>query len=389
PAPASSAPVAGQLIGSFDGASDEIDDEIREVFSEEFEEEIGNLEQLLPPWRSAPDNPELLRPIRRGFHTLKGSGRLVGAKTLGEFSWKVESLLNRVLDGSRPATPAVVALLDQAFNTLPLLRAALQGETVYADLHGIEAVAEKVAAGEEVFYKAAPLAAVSANIPVGGHVEVPAVVEQPVEASVESLEVAEAEPEAEVGDGVEFSIDPVLFEILKPEVAGHLEIVDNWTAVSKVQGTAAVTEVLLRSVHTMNGAFGMTEVTTITDVTAPLEGYLKRAMAHSVHLDTSTIALVSEAADAIRQTITALDRPKPVLPRFEDLAARIQGLRDALPESTTTIPEHLEHDDIMPSVSLLETPDVSMIPDFGSRDTAPSASAAAEAAAAEAAAAEA
>jgi len=81
--PASSVPVVGELIGSFDAASDEIDDEIREVFSEEFEEEIGNLEQLLPPWRSAPDNPELLRPIRRVFHTLKGSGRLVGAKTLG------------------------------------------------------------------------------------------------------------------------------------------------------------------------------------------------------------------------------------------------------------------------------------------------------------------
>ena len=167
-APVSSVPVVGELIGSFDAASDEIDDEIREVFSEEFEEEIGNLEQLLPPWRSAPDNPELLRPIRRVFHTLKGSGRLVGAKTLGEFSWKVESLLNRVLDGTRAASPAVVALLDKAFNTLPLLRAALLGETVYADLKGIEAIAEKLTAGEEVYYETAPLAAVAANIPVGG-----------------------------------------------------------------------------------------------------------------------------------------------------------------------------------------------------------------------------
>ena len=74
-APVSMVPVVGQLLGSFDATSDEIDDEIREVFSEEFEEEIGNLEQLLPPWRSAPSNPELLRPIRRVFHTLKGSGR--------------------------------------------------------------------------------------------------------------------------------------------------------------------------------------------------------------------------------------------------------------------------------------------------------------------------
>ena len=44
---------------------------------------------------------EKLRPIRRVFHTLKGSGRLVGAKTLGEFAWKTENMLNRVLDGTR------------------------------------------------------------------------------------------------------------------------------------------------------------------------------------------------------------------------------------------------------------------------------------------------
>ena len=64
--------------------------------------------ELLPPWRDAPDDSETLRPIRRVFHTLKGSGRLVGAKTLGEFSWKIENMLNRVLDGTRPASPAVI-----------------------------------------------------------------------------------------------------------------------------------------------------------------------------------------------------------------------------------------------------------------------------------------
>src|SRR5690606_32189302 len=86
------ASVAGlPAIPGFDGSSDEIDDEIREVFLEEFQEEIGNLEQLLPAWRGKPDDLEQLRPIRRVFHTLKGSGRLVGAKTLGEFSWKVEN----------------------------------------------------------------------------------------------------------------------------------------------------------------------------------------------------------------------------------------------------------------------------------------------------------
>ncbi len=74
------------FFGGF-GDSD-IDDDIRDVFLEEFDEELVNLGQLLPVWRAAPNNPEHLRPIRRVFHTLKGSGRLVGASVLGEFSWK-------------------------------------------------------------------------------------------------------------------------------------------------------------------------------------------------------------------------------------------------------------------------------------------------------------
>src|SRR5690606_3670929 len=123
------------VVGGFDSDATDIDDEIREVFLEEFDEEIVNLRQLLPAWRSNPEDLERLRPIRRVFHTLKGSGRLVGAKTLGEFSWKVENMLNRVLDRTRAPSHAVEVLLEQACDTLPQLNAALRGQgSVTADL---------------------------------------------------------------------------------------------------------------------------------------------------------------------------------------------------------------------------------------------------------------
>src|SRR5690606_25898065 len=87
-APPQRSPAPVGAGAGFEAVGDEIDDEIREVFLEEFAEEIDNLDALLPPWREQPDDLERLRPIRRVFHTLKGSGRLVGARTLGEFSWK-------------------------------------------------------------------------------------------------------------------------------------------------------------------------------------------------------------------------------------------------------------------------------------------------------------
>ena len=73
---------------------------------------------LFQQWKDDPENIESIRSIRRVFHTFKGSGRLVGAKALSSFSWSMESLLNRVLDGSRPATENVVNMIQLAIASL-------------------------------------------------------------------------------------------------------------------------------------------------------------------------------------------------------------------------------------------------------------------------------
>jgi chemosensory pili system protein ChpA (sensor histidine kinase/response regulator) len=327
--PAPSAAVAA--VGGFDTTSDEIDDEIREVFLEEFEEEIRNLDEMLPPWRATPEDLEKLRPIRRVFHTLKGSGRLVGAKALGEFSWKIEGMLNRVLDASRPASPAVVAMVDQAFYTLPQLHAALRGEGgISADLAGMEAVADRISAGEDVFYNAQ---AAAEPVPV----EEPAVEEAPI--AVEP----EVEPEVEsavapVDDGVPANVDPVLLEILDAEVVGHLATVESW--LRDAGESAPASDALMRAVHTMNGAFAMTEVPAITEAVTPAEAYVKRALAAKAAIGADGIAALTALAAAVHGTVAALKQPQPRVQKQGELAARFAALRDALPEP----PPPSEHD---------------------------------------------
>jgi chemosensory pili system protein ChpA (sensor histidine kinase/response regulator) len=356
------------LLPGFDAASnEEIDDEIRDVFLEELEEEIQNLGQLLPAWHAELESAEALRPIRRVFHTLKGSGRLVGAKALGEFSWSVESMLNRVLDGTRPATPAVATMIDHALETLPLLRAALQGQSVHADLAGLQDVAARLMAGEEASYQI-----------IGEEAEAPAMeAEEPVETDAGDVVPVEAESEAiaemmaeeiaeATDDGHVFAIDPVLLEILKPEVNGHLETVDRWLAACAAGGPQPVTDPLLRSIHTMNGAFAMTDVVVITDVTAPLEGYLKRAMAHDQVPAAEDVALITEAAQAIRVTLFALEHAH-ALPHFDDLATRISSLRNTLPDShLPSVPVHTEAEEaaMMPQAVMMGEADTSGLPEF-------------------------
>ncbi|MDX1571455.1 MAG: Hpt domain-containing protein, partial [Xanthomonadales bacterium] len=192
--------VIAQPPGEQEGAadiSDDIDEEIREVFIEEVEEELATLKELYPKWRRDTEDQDTLTTIRRTFHTLKGSGRLVGALTIGEFAWQIENLLNRVLDGTREASPAVINLLDQATDALPELLANVKGEgRPTADIEGIKTVAERLAGGEEVVLKAAD--EVAAEEPAEVEEETP----EPVE---EATDTAPTEvPEAE---GVDLELD--------------------------------------------------------------------------------------------------------------------------------------------------------------------------------------
>ena len=330
--PASAAPpasvAAAPLAGGFESDGGDIDDEIREVFLEEFDEEIVNLRQLLPAWRTVPDDLERLRPIRRVFHTLKGSGRLVGAKVLGEFSWKIENMLNRVLDRTRAPSMAVAVLLEQACETLPQLNAALRGQApVIADLEGIKAVADRVAAGEEAFYEKGRGAGAHAD---AGQEETSA--ETFAEAAGGPFD-APAIPQVgpEIVEGTPASVDSVLREILEVEVGIHLETVRGWLSAAHTAPQPA-TDPLLRAMHTMNGAFAMADVPEIIEVTAPAEQYVKRLLAAGGAASPEGVQALSDAAAAITHSIEALKTPSPRIPVFAELSSRLAGLRDSLPE---------------------------------------------------------
>ncbi|MDP2184415.1 MAG: Hpt domain-containing protein, partial [Xanthomonadales bacterium] len=407
------------LVG-FESATDDIDDEIREVFLEEFQEEVQNLQQTLPAWRANPEALDVLRSIRRVFHTLKGSGRLVGALSLGEFSWRVENMLNRVLEGSREASPAVMALLDAACRALPHMHDALRNgsASVAVDIEAIKAVADRIAAGEEAWLQApagdTAIIAEPQDVPASA-TDAAEVVELDTLA-VSQFATTEPDTGASVptGNAPEHArvavqpIDAVLFEILKAEVAGHLSTIDEWLAAASGRGYSA-TDPLLRAMHTISGAFAMTEVPAITEVTGPMESYIKRLLAHKRIASAQGVGLVAQSADAIRAVMLALETPQNGLPDFSPLAARVRAERDTLPEPTSpSVESHgFGPDNDSDSAELLvavtlDAPDVSGLPSFTDSDvmevgidasvintTAEAEAAAAEAAAAEAAAAEA
>ncbi|MCC7198118.1 MAG: Hpt domain-containing protein, partial [Gammaproteobacteria bacterium] len=144
-----------------------VDAELLAIFIEEAREEIARIGQLFPLWADNEADRESLIRVRRSFHTLKGSGRMVGAQKMGDLAWSIESLLNRVIDGTRTRTAGMLVLLAEAIAALPGIVDELEfGRPFEAALEPVMARAAAYAEGraEE---QPAPIAAPAPALPKG------------------------------------------------------------------------------------------------------------------------------------------------------------------------------------------------------------------------------
>jgi chemosensory pili system protein ChpA (sensor histidine kinase/response regulator) len=91
-----------------------LDAELLDIYLTEADEVLDTIEQNHKVLEHNPGDREALVTVRRQFHTLKGSGRMVGLTELGELAWGVERIHNRLLEEDRRVTPAVIALISEA-----------------------------------------------------------------------------------------------------------------------------------------------------------------------------------------------------------------------------------------------------------------------------------
>ncbi|MBL8302616.1 MAG: Hpt domain-containing protein, partial [Ideonella sp.] len=71
-----------------------VDDDMRQVFIEEAQEVLQAARVALADWHAAPRDGEPITRLRRAFHTLKGSARMVGLADFGEAAWGHEQVYN-------------------------------------------------------------------------------------------------------------------------------------------------------------------------------------------------------------------------------------------------------------------------------------------------------
>ena len=85
------------------------EDDLQNIFLDEAREVVENGLAAIAELASYPDDTEELTILRRAFHTLKGSSRMVGLTDFGDAAWSLEQVLNTWLADQRAATPELLS----------------------------------------------------------------------------------------------------------------------------------------------------------------------------------------------------------------------------------------------------------------------------------------
>ncbi len=102
-------------------ATEDFDEEdIRDIFLEEAREVVQNALTALETLAANPSDLSELTTLRRAFHTLKGSSRMVGLTEFGEAGWSMEQVLNAWLAEQKPASEDLRTLAADAMRGFAL-----------------------------------------------------------------------------------------------------------------------------------------------------------------------------------------------------------------------------------------------------------------------------
>jgi len=94
--------------------ADDDDEDLQDIFLEEAREVVGQGLEAVAQLQVEPGQLEYLTALRRAFHTLKGSSRMVALTEFGEAAWAMEQMLNSVLAEQKPAAGEVLRLSGEA-----------------------------------------------------------------------------------------------------------------------------------------------------------------------------------------------------------------------------------------------------------------------------------
>jgi chemosensory pili system protein ChpA (sensor histidine kinase/response regulator) len=315
------------------------DPELVKLFIEEAREELVKIERAFPVWDQNPLEREALVTVRRSFHTLKGSGRMVGARELGELAWAVENLQNRVLDNTLTRSPTILEVMREAIAALPQMIEHLEKRTsVTADVAGIAARAHALAAGRQPAASGRATGATPAQAAVPAADALSASMAEelptpPAQAHPETEEQAAAAPPEPSPEPAAppAAMDDALREIYTRETAAHVATIRAYlNRESQLPEPHLLPEDVYRACHTLAGSSKMAQARHGVRLAEPLDHWLRRAFTSGIGLRSVDLTLLADCMAAMESVAAHLDEPTGYFVNHWQLLERLGEAERAL-----------------------------------------------------------
>jgi chemosensory pili system protein ChpA (sensor histidine kinase/response regulator) len=331
--------------------SSEIDPEILEIFIEEVEEVLQEIITEFNIWKNNQAELHSLNNLVRSFHTLKGSGRLVGATVIGELGWQFENELRNIVDGKFSPTQELLSLLEQVPAILPNMLEQFQHDqstpdAVISFISQVENLTEPVAdvknelnlddleiddldlADDENLLDIDDLDLLDDDDDLEGIDD------------IDILDLPDDDDDDEIAPLVDTppANDPILFEIFQKETGEHLSNLKNI-----LNNLEANLPEVIREFHTIKGSSRNVNFLTISEIAAPMEEYANDLLENKVNLSNDILALFNQAVVFIEdlfngKTINVAEQ-KILLDKVHELLEELQNeankakVEDDLPDA--------------------------------------------------------
>ena len=281
----------------------EQDAEILEIFIEELDEIFVELEPLLVQWTEQPHQQNVLSDIRRHFHTLKGSGRMVGAKSSGELAWTVEDTLNRVIAGTITLNADIQRYVQTVFN---LYRFKLAHDFKAVQAHQVD-FKPLVLLGQQLQQQQSPEPALAEllNLAIDLNHEQGLTGLEPGDDAVVATDTQEQAPQqvesvSELEGIVPFEDEALAKEtlaIFQEEAEEHLATINQFLQNDRPSNDQYNT--LIRALHTLRGSSAMAHVDHVFEASSKVENLFKTLLQEELDSSSDETALLTHYAQFV------------------------------------------------------------------------------------------
>ena len=313
----------------------EIDAELLGIFLEEAEEVLGTIEQQLNVVRVANQNKDALTTIRRAYHTLKGSGRMVGLTDLGEVAWQVEEVMNQWLQEDKPVTPGLLRLIGDSHQLFAIwVQSLSKTGAAQVDSAGLTLMAEQLKAGQE-----------------------------PAEAAIPVQEKM-------VQIGEQF-LAPGFFAIFQREAGEHLHTLRSELAKLRVTPSASISHEFMRAAHTLAGISHTTGFSAIADLGTALESNLHDGLEHPTAYTANQLQVFDLTVDRLSAMVDDINlrrAPEGAPQLIGRLKAQLEAVRSERNSQESAVQRWQVPVHTPLSTPIPDVPDLPATPNFARSD---------------------